>query len=387
MHTAVSKSNRLSFDLVSGSEGLLQLQESWHRAELEYAPLCFAQTWAWYWSALTHLIVDPAEIFFVVVHSNRRLTGILPVQIARETYFGVAIRVLRLPSHSHLVEKDWLCWSETCEPQLVAELFDYLSSREFPRWDIADFELPGRSTLSLALEMTLSLAVHSAIQHQNSAVVVDNSSPDNPGNVAAKFRRNIRRLRRRAISRGDLEYKRITNSHALEGAIQSFIDLEDDSWKGGSATSIKADMHLCEFYHNLPSMMPDKVSCEVHLLSLNGTDIAGAYGFLCNEEYHMLKIGYRSAYADLSPGHLLIDHICEYYQATGNVRLINLHSEADWTKTWSSCTQPEYRFLIFNRSFKSWLLHMLYRIKTIFGHLLHATRKLLVSPRQDFSNT
>jgi hypothetical protein len=178
-------------------------------------------------------------------------------------------------------------------------------------------------------------------------------------NFASKTRENFRRARRRLAQAGAVEYVSASSGDALATAFAAFLEVEASGWKGeaGTATAIKLDPRLLEFYQGILRAFAPGGGCEINLLKLDGKAIAAQFCLVVDDTVYALKIGYDEAYAKFSPGKILLDEMLRHTLAAR--RRVNLTSSAAWHADWRPSEETTFKVTVFNRSPRARMAHLL----------------------------
>ncbi|WP_405230062.1 GNAT family N-acetyltransferase [Lentisalinibacter sediminis] len=174
--------------------------------------------------------------------------------------------------------------------------------------------------------------------------------------LSGRFRRNISRLERRASRRGKITCEFIRERSALQHAIQEFIEVEDDGWKGEEGTSIASESRLTRFYTRLVENSSDADQWQVNFLRIGQQALASHFGVVSGDTYYILKIGYRERFADLGPGNLLLKHLIDRLCRDKRVRQICFVTDPDWAAKWKSDSLPLYSYVAYARSLRGSLM-------------------------------
>jgi CelD/BcsL family acetyltransferase involved in cellulose biosynthesis len=140
----------------------------------------------------------------------------------------------------------------------------------------------------------------------------------------AKVRSELRRKRRRFESRlcgaGLEEARRGEHARAL-GWLEV---IERDSWKFEEGTSIASSATEERFYRGVLELPSDAGEPRTFALVRHGEPIAFLLGFVHARTYFALKTSYRGAFAEVSPGLVLLSYALERLIESGEVDRIEL---------------------------------------------------------------
>jgi hypothetical protein len=122
----------------------------------------------------------------------------------------------------------------------------------------------------------------------------------------------------------------------MTDALDQFIEVEDDSWKGTLKSSIASSDVLKNFYTSVARRFDGEIACRINLLRLGDETIAAQFGIISAEVYFMLKIGYRQQYSALGPGNLLLAAALKQYARDPSVKKVNLVTCPTWADKWQT---------------------------------------------------
>ncbi|MGC1614971.1 MAG: GNAT family N-acetyltransferase, partial [Candidatus Acidiferrum sp.] len=120
-----------------------------------------------------------------------------------------------------------------------------------------------------------------------------------------KLRSTMRNGEKRLRERGELSYREFVSSQDVREFNNDAKSIEADSWKSGSGTAM-ASNPVHEAFHSALTFKAAKNGWfSGHVLYLDGNPIAYILGLLHNGVFLDLKESYRSAFREMSPGHVL----------------------------------------------------------------------------------
>jgi CelD/BcsL family acetyltransferase involved in cellulose biosynthesis len=121
-------------------------------------------------------------------------------------------------------------------------------------------------------------------------------------------RHELGRKRRRLEREGGFEIRAFTTPEDWTRAYPELLRIEDASWKRRTSSAISTDPDVARFYAELGRRSAEAGWLRFHLLRLASRPIAHVYGLAFRDRYYALKTSYDQAYADLSPGSVLVGH-------------------------------------------------------------------------------
>lgn len=118
----------------------------------------------------------------------------------------------------------------------------------------------------------------------------------------------------------------VVNDRALDGAQQafeSFLALEEASWKGARGTALLSDSRDAAFVRRLFRNLAAQGNASVALLRVNGEVISAQVLMYCGTTAYTWKTAFDVKYGKYSPGALLIDKITDELFAGTDILAIN----------------------------------------------------------------
>lgn len=110
---------------------------------------------------------------------------------------------------------------------------------------------------------------------------------------------------------------------AVLQAFESFLALENASWKGTQGTALLSEVRDAAFVRRLVKGLAAEGSASVALLRVDGQAIAAQVLMYCGTTAYTWKTAFDADYSKYSPGALLIDRITEELFAETDILAIN----------------------------------------------------------------
>lgn len=352
--------------LHEGGAGLEEIAADW--AALEKDAEAFYQLHAWYSAYLQHLETEPQAVQFALVRRGHVPVAVLPLKYETRPAFGLPLRLLCPPLHSHFDLADTLFSKRVDSRHVLAHVVRALRRRAPRAWDalyVHHAPRDGAFVRALArsrdCRSTLVQACHS------NRLDCTGTYEDVLARLSSSFRRNLRRVRRKAENVGALEFRDVGAGADVERAFEHFVEVEAAGWKGadGDGTAIALHPRLTRFYrHLLHTVRPVGIP-HVRLLLLSGRAIAAQYCIQVGGTLFMLKIGYDEAFGKLSPGNLLLDDLIRRCSAAPSIHAISFVLDAAWTHAWAPHCEPVYNAFVFNRTARGMCAYSLSRLRAL----------------------
>jgi CelD/BcsL family acetyltransferase involved in cellulose biosynthesis len=139
------------------------------------------------------------------------------------------------------------------------------------------------------------------------------------GSTRKKLRQDWNRL----TATGAVEVVNDRTPDGVEQAFETFLALEQASWKGEEGTALLSDSRDAVFVRRLLGNLAAQGNASVALLRLDGEAIAAQVLMYCGATAYTWKTAFSAAFAKFSPGALLIDKITEELFSGPDIMAIN----------------------------------------------------------------
>lgn len=250
------------------------------------------------------------DLRFVTVWSGQRLDAALPFHLALDiTGFGgfVAKPFLTpfMSSSAPLVANEDV---ETTLALLVAGLATTSSGRVW-RWPLLSTNAPvGAALLDAMARAGWGVAQVEAFERPvlDRRATLEAFHKDHPNKNRLK---DLRRRQRRLAEAGTLTFEIATEGEALEKALDSFLDLEAQGWKGAGGTALKSRPQTLALARALFAAGPGPVSVRADTLNLDGRPLAISLALIAGGTVSLLKTAYDERERAHAPGLVLESEI------------------------------------------------------------------------------
>ncbi|MGH9693039.1 MAG: GNAT family N-acetyltransferase, partial [Bryobacteraceae bacterium] len=139
------------------------------------------------------------------------------------------------------------------------------------------------------------------------------------GSTRKKLRQDWNRL----TGTGVVEVVNDRSFRSAGQAFETFLALEQASWKGAEGTALLSDPRDAAFARRLLQSLAEQGNASVALLRVNGEAIAAQVLMYCGTTAYTWKTAFSANYAKYSPGALLVDKITEELLSTPDIQAIN----------------------------------------------------------------
>lgn len=154
---------------------------------------------------------------------------------------------------------------------------------------------------------------------------------------SARRRADFRRAERRAAKYGVLEYQIRTPADAAElaGLLAEAYAMEAKSWKAAAGTALTADLVQGEFFRRFCRAATQEGMLRIALLRIGGRTAAMQIACEWRQRFWLFKISHDLAFADGSPGQLLMRHTLQHAVAAGLQAYEFMGGMDGWTRLWT----------------------------------------------------
>ncbi|HEV8151944.1 MAG TPA: GNAT family N-acetyltransferase [Solirubrobacteraceae bacterium] len=272
------------------------------------------------WVAAWHAAFGGGELVALTAHHDGGLTGVLPM-VAR-------VGIWRSPTNDHTPAFAPLADDGRALHRLAHELL----ARRPAAVSLAYLDAASPAVDELrGVAHGAGWATRVRAIHRSPVLELGDAEAweaDRPRRAIADLRRRRRRLGERG---------RLTFAVAREAvALGDVLVLERRSWKGTDRTAVAEDPRLRRFYEAVASWAAARGILRIPRLRLDARPVAALLALQDGETLHLLKGGYDPAFAEASPGQLLLQDVLR--QAfTDGLRRVELHGDAEpYKQVWTS---------------------------------------------------
>ena len=343
-----------------GRSGFEQLTTQWDQLISRMGKVRFFQHPDWYRAMFDSALSDPDESVFIAVFDGPDLIGLLPLHIDRLCTLGATINTIGLCYHpQHMLLADCIIDDSRECTWLISTLLHRLHEACPVAWDVllldkipqrsASYRLLSAEPASRVVQNVTGFSAHLPTESEDEAL----------GPVSSSFKRNLRRLVKRAEETAPLRYEVCDTLSELNQAFPQFLEVEASGWKGacGTCTAITQDTNLVSFYHELIQRFGARGQCIINQLIHGDKVVASQFGLLVGGTFNILKIGYREEHAWFAPGNLAMERTIRWCCAHPDVHEMSFVTCPPWGHLWKPQQEAVASFRIFNPTLKGRLLH------------------------------
>lgn len=298
----------------------------WERLALEalspnpfYAPLVLE-------AHLAHGLLKAAPRF-AIVRRGSRLVGLLPLS-AGTVRFGWTGRAASAVHSPYMVSSTPLLAPDAAE-EICAALLDALAAASGGLWRLPLFRFD--DAVGEAFRAALSRRGWAWRAAEPFARAVLDRRPLHDEFTAAlgsRRRKDVGRRRRRLSEMGSLTLRTDASGPGLAQAMEEFLALEAQGWKGARGTALASRPNTAAYARALIAEASPAVEVRVDRLMLDGRAIAASVALVGGGTAYLYKTAYDETLARFAPGVLLEHEIVRSLHETAFASRLNSASLA-----------------------------------------------------------
>lgn len=268
---------------------------------------------------VAHGLASPS-LRFLAVHRGDRLLALMPFR-PRGAGLGPWRRVHAGWISPYVVTSTPLIAEEGLADHVEA-LLDGLRSVG-PLWLLPLLSLDSRAGAALRAGLAGREWPSQTLSPFGRAVLDGRDADAYVTHVGASRRKDLGRRRRRLAELGRLEVEAFIRGEGLRQAVEDFLALELQGWKGAGRTALASRPETASFLRAAFADDGGPVTCRADVMSLNGRPIAISLAFVSGGTAYLFKTAYDETLRRHAPGVLLEDEIVRLRRDTGFAERLN----------------------------------------------------------------
>lgn len=323
-------------------------------------------TWEWLYHWTMTYLGDERLWILLFRDSDDRLRGIAPFCVRQKRYGPwTAFREVAFLGSRGVgsVYLDVIA-ARGDKPSVLACLGKYLFLEASTQWDIVTLaQLPAESvTVDLLQEQIDAAGKVAAIVDHSCCPTMDlpPSIEAYRGAMRPSLRRSLQRKRHYLEQQGTVTYRRTSSDDDVSTAMNTFSALHQKRWatrsrQGGAFQ----DNRFRAFHAEIAQRFHMRGWLDITFLCLNGSPVAGIYGYRHERTYYYYLPGFDpEPAAKGSPGMLLLSHRIEQAIEEGCRRFDLLQGPAGYKMTWANQSTRCLSLRLYNRTWPALALHL-----------------------------
>ena len=167
-------------------------------------------------------------------------------------------------------------------------------------------------------------------------IPLDESWQEPESHLSSRRRSDFRRAHRRAEEQGDVNAQVLApGPDQIDSLLNTAFAIEARSWKGAAGTALANDPIRGQALRKFADWASRAGLLRLCLLRIGDTYAAMQIAAEHNNAFWLLKIGFDPAFANCSPGNLLLAESLRYSAAKGLGSLEFLGTVEPWTQVWT----------------------------------------------------
>lgn len=167
-------------------------------------------------------------------------------------------------------------------------------------------------------------------------IPIDESWQEPESHLTSRRRSDFRRARRRAEEQGAVQAEVLSpGTDQIDSLLDTAFAIEASSWKGAAGTALANDPIRGQALRKFADWASRAGLLRICLLRIGETYAAMQIAAEQNNAFWLLKIGFDPAFANCSPGNLLLAESLHYSAAKGLGSLEFLGTVEPWTQVWT----------------------------------------------------
>jgi len=348
----------LVFETYQGLEGLESLAPAWTTLVESMPGARFVHFPEWYRAYLVSLESDPSRVWFIGAYRHQKLVGVFPLQFQKYLVKGMQPRVFGTIDDDEMQSCDFVYRRIAENDGMLNAFTQWLRTQRTIRWD----------ELRLRKVREDSAIAHSARARLPKATIMlchDGSGYfQTSGNydlateaMSGTFKRNLRRLARRAEETAPLRLQSYRSKEELPRAFDTFVDIEASGWKGESSSAIRCRPAMLAFYRAVVDEFSRRDACVINVLWHGDRPVAGQFCLHIGATLNILKIGFSDEHASFAPGNLLLERTIRKACEERNVDIVSLVNNPSWARNFKPLTLGVWSYCAPNWSVRGAMIH------------------------------
>jgi len=351
----------LVFEAYQGVEGLESLAPAWSMLVDSMPGARFVHYPEWYRAYLVALESGSSRVWFIGAYENQELIGVFPLRYQQYVVKGMRPRVFGTIDDHQMQSCDFVYRCTAENGGLLYAFTQWLRTQRTIRWD----------ELRLRKVREDSAIAHSARARLPKATIMlchDTSgyfqTSGNYGlateSMSGAFKRNLRRLARRAEDTAALHLKSYRRKEDLPLAFEIFLDIEASGWKGysGSSSAIRCRPSTLAFYRAVIDQFSRRDACVINVLWHGDRPVAGQFCLHIGTTLSILKIGFSDEHARFAPGNLLLERTIRMACEERSMEIVSLVNNPSWARNFKPLSVGVWSYWAPNWSARGALMHL-----------------------------
>ena len=372
----------------SGRDGLLEIESDWTRLVAAMPDARFQHLFETHLSCVDHLPSAFGPLRCLALSDGTRIRAICPIDPQQFPVF----RIFKSPVWGFLkgledVPRDVIC---PPDPEAEAALLPCVAGhlrrmRPRRRWLVLTRVLEG-SAVWRCLQRGGASTYHADRDDSAHVIRCDRPFAEIAAQLSRKFRANLRSAHNRLAKLAEVSFVRTHDPADLGAAFDRYLKVESSGWKGpaGSRTALALRPNHLAFYRSWIAALGARGRCEFNELRSDETCVASTFCIRLGDEVTVLNISYDEQFANVAPGHLVLERILQQCCDDPSITHVNLVGSAAWNLVWEPEVTASYNVYLgiggWTARLRVALLRMSFLYWPVVKRLLRRSRAADASP-------
>lgn len=273
-------------------------------------------------------------------HEERRLAGIWGFSVGRPRHALLPLRALRAPAPEHAYLATPVVDRECLDATLTAMLDAVAAAPDLPK-TIVLHAMSADGATADALQRVLEArgSTFRRLKEAKRPKLVTGSDPATylEQTLSSSTRKKLRQHRRRLAERGDLKSVVLQAPDEMQKAVDSFLQLEAEGWKGRRGTALLSSPRDAAFARAMLSAFARSGEAFIHALELDGRPVSMQVVLRAGSAAFTWKTAYDEALGDVSPGMLLFEDYTKAFLTDRHIASVDscAYDETSFMGGWS----------------------------------------------------
>ena len=292
----------------------------------------------------------------LLTYSGERLTGVLPL-VRRNHFFGkIPARTLSGLSGIHSCRFD-LIHDRTQSPIIASSMWKSIKAN--PDWVVLELlDVPENGGCHRILQEALVdgfLGCTWSTRRMPFMKIQPQDPFSNCPTASRTFRHRLASKNRKLADPHPVTLR--AHSDLNQGALENFLSLERQGWKGLNKSAVESSEQTLLFYRTIAQEAAHRGYLKIYSLEQNGTPIAMHLGLQMQDCYYAPKVAYDEKLARYSPGQLLVERVIKDLSSQSVTTYDFLGPSAPWKRIWTLSARPHHNIYIFRPTVTGRFLH------------------------------
>jgi CelD/BcsL family acetyltransferase involved in cellulose biosynthesis len=310
-----------------GPQGLQQLARAWAALQDKTAASPMSRI-EWAQAYLESYAQEhPERVKLAVLESDGELAAVIPL-LQRRT---LGLPYLEMLGSHELYEPTELLYRD---PKSLAQLLDAVL-RETGQPLV--FERHPGNAASIDI-ITQQLRQAWKVRRRQRPASPSVQIGEDPEQVLNSGRRSdLRRMLRRAEKYGKVTFRvHAPTLDELQPLFDAAMKIEAAGWKGETQTALQTDVVARSFFERYARLTAQAGILRIAFMDIDGKPVASQINVECGGAIWLFRIGYDEAFADCSPGNLLMMEVIRYASRQKLKSCEFLGKAEGWTRMWTN---------------------------------------------------